>query len=97
MLERGRDPEFENMPNHALRGRARGPFYVAGAEKINPERKYAVAATDFEFWHEAGLVDADWNLSVRYDFPTILREAIEEQLAAEAQTARASWRNPRAR
>jgi len=85
MLERGRDPEFEYMSNHALRGRARGCFYVAGAETIDPERTYVVAATDFEFWDQAGLVDAEWDLSVRYEFPTILREAIEEQLSIEAQ------------
>jgi len=87
MLERGRDPEFENMSNHALRGRARGGFYVAGAETIDPERTYVVAATDFEFWDQAGLVDADWDLGVRYEFPTILREAIEEQLAIEAHAS----------
>jgi 2',3'-cyclic-nucleotide 2'-phosphodiesterase (5'-nucleotidase family) len=87
MLERGRDPAFENMSNHALRGLARGRFYVAGAETIDPERTYVVAATDFEFWDQAGLVDADWDLSVRYEFPTTLREAIEEQFAIEAQAS----------
>lgn len=87
MLERGRDPGFENMSNHALRGRPRGGFYVAGAETIDPERTYVVAATDFEFWDPAGLVDADWGLSVRYEFPTILREAIEEQFAIEARAS----------
>jgi hypothetical protein len=53
---------------------------------IDPSRTYVVAATDFEFWSEAGLVEADWKLSVRYDFPTLVREAIEEQLANEALT-----------
>lgn len=90
MLERGRDPEFEKLSNNALRGRARGRLYAAGAEKIEPEQTYVVAATDFEFWDQAGLVDADWDLNVSYEFPTILREAIEEQLAVEAQTMRGS-------
>ena len=87
MLERGRDPGFASMSNHALRGRPRGGLYVAGAETIDPERTYVLAATDFEFWDQAGLVDADWDLSVRYEFPTILREAIEEVLSIEAQAS----------
>jgi len=46
-----------------------------------------VAATDFEFWHEAGRVDADRDLSMHYEFPTTLRDAIEEHLAIEAQAS----------
>jgi hypothetical protein len=39
-----------------------------------------VAATDYELEAYGGLVDGDWKLSVRYEFPTIVREAIEEHL-----------------
>lgn len=88
MLERGSDPEFAKLTNHALRGMPRGHLHVAGAETVDPKRTYIVAATDFEFWDEAGLVDADWSLSVRYDFPTLVREAVEERLAADATRTR---------
>ena len=81
MLERGRDPEFQQTTTRALRGRPRGPLHVAGLQALEPGRAYRVAATDFELEHYGGIVEADWRLDVRYDFPTIIREAIEEHLA----------------
>ena len=87
VLRRGRDPKFQRLSNHVLRGRPRGTLFVAEPEPtIDPQRIYSVAATDFEFWDEAGLVEADWKLDVRYDFPTLVREAIEERLTSEART-----------
>jgi len=83
MLERGSDPEFQRTTTRPLRGRPRGPLHVAGdASNLQPGRTYRVAATDFELEEFGSLVDPDWRLDVRYDFPTIIREAIEERLAA---------------
>jgi hypothetical protein len=45
-----------------------------------------VAATDFELEPYGELIREDWTLRVRYDFPTIIREAIEQQLAAKDST-----------
>lgn len=82
MLERGNDPDFVQTTNHPLRGKPRGPLHVAGPTDIDPDRAYVVAATDFELETYGELVGADWQLDVRYDFPTIIREAVEEHLAA---------------
>ena len=80
MIARGRDPEFMASTRGPLRGRPRGFLHVSGADEIDPAREYLVAGTDWELEHYGGLVERDWNLSVRYEFPTIVREAIEEEL-----------------
>jgi 2',3'-cyclic-nucleotide 2'-phosphodiesterase (5'-nucleotidase family) len=80
MLERGRDPEFQRATPRALRGRQQGRLHLAGAETIDPARSYAVAGTDWELEFYGGLVDREWELEITYDFPTIVREAIEEHL-----------------
>ena len=83
MLERGNDPEFQQTTTRPLRGRPRGPVHVAGAAaNLEPARVYRVAATDFELEEFGSLVEPEWEIDVRYDFPTIIREAIEEHLAA---------------
>ena len=82
MIARGRDADFEASTAHALRGRPRGRLHVSGADEIEPEASYVVAATDWELEPYGGLVEPEWRLDVRYDFPTILREALEEHLAA---------------
>ena len=87
MLERGGDPDFQRTTTNALRGRPRGPLHVAGLQALDAGRRYVVAATDFELEHYGGIVDPDWRLAVRYDFPTIIREAIEEHLANVAGEA----------
>jgi 2',3'-cyclic-nucleotide 2'-phosphodiesterase (5'-nucleotidase family) len=87
MLVRGNDPEFQQTTAGPLRGAARGPLCVAGGDEIDPEKTYRVAATDFEFEPYGGLVEGDWDLSVRYDFPTIVREAIEERLTSQGWSA----------
>jgi 2',3'-cyclic-nucleotide 2'-phosphodiesterase (5'-nucleotidase family) len=80
MLERGRDPELAATTSRPLRGRTRGLLQVVGADAIDPARTYRVAATDWEFERLGGLTDEEWQLRPRYDFPVILREAIEEHL-----------------
>jgi len=80
LLRRGRDPAFETATPRPLRGRANGRLHVDGPPQIEPAGTYRVAATDAELSPRGGLVDEDWNIDVRYEFPTILREAIEEEL-----------------
>jgi 2',3'-cyclic-nucleotide 2'-phosphodiesterase (5'-nucleotidase family) len=87
MLDKGNDPEFQQTTSGPLRGRPRGPLHVAGdASALEPQRTYVVAATDFELENYGGLIDPDWRLSIRYDFPTIIREAIEEKLGAATRS-----------
>jgi 2',3'-cyclic-nucleotide 2'-phosphodiesterase (5'-nucleotidase family) len=82
LISRGNDPEFQRSTSRSLRGRPRGRLHVAGAHDIDPARTYVVAATDFELEPYGEIVGEDWDLQVRYDFPTIIREAIEEHLTA---------------
>ena len=83
MLERGNEPEFQRSTTRSLRGRPRGPLCVSPElGSVDPDRTYRVAATDFELESYGGLIEPDWRLEVRYDFPTIIREAIEEHLSA---------------
>jgi hypothetical protein len=81
MIARGRDPEFERTTARALRGRPRGRLHVVGPDEIDLEATYVVAGSDWELEPYGGLVEPDWALDVRYDFPTIMREALEEHLA----------------
>jgi 2',3'-cyclic-nucleotide 2'-phosphodiesterase (5'-nucleotidase family) len=81
MLERGNDPIFQETTSRPLRGKPRGPLHIAGATTVEPDRMYTVAATDFELEPYGDLIESDWRLAVRYDFPTIIREAVEERLA----------------
>jgi len=85
MLTLGNDPEFRESTAGPLRGVPRGPLCVSGDVSVDPARTYCVAATDFELESYGGLVQEDWELSVRYDFPTIIREAVEERLAAQGE------------
>ena len=83
MLEKGNDPAFQQETSGPLRGKPRGPLHVAGdATGLDPERTYVVGATDYELEEYGSLVEPDWQLSIRYDFPTIIREAIEEKLGS---------------
>jgi 2',3'-cyclic-nucleotide 2'-phosphodiesterase (5'-nucleotidase family) len=81
MLARGNDAEFQQSTTNSLRGAPRGPLHAAGVGEIDPARTYRVAATDFEFEPYGDLIEADWQLAIRYDFPTIIREAVEARLA----------------
>jgi 2',3'-cyclic-nucleotide 2'-phosphodiesterase (5'-nucleotidase family) len=80
MVERGRDESFVRETPNAFRGRPRGRLHVAGEAPIDDGRTYRVAGTDWELEPYGGLADRTWGLEVRYDSPTIVREAIEEDL-----------------
>jgi hypothetical protein len=82
MIARGNDPGFAAETPRPLRGRARGRLAVAGIDpaSIDPGRRYRVAGTDWELDPFSGLALAEWRLKPQYDFPTIVREAIEEDL-----------------
>jgi 2',3'-cyclic-nucleotide 2'-phosphodiesterase (5'-nucleotidase family) len=79
LLERGNDPEFQAETPRPLRGRPRGRLELVGTA---PEagREYLVASTDWELGIFSGYVPEDWQLQVEYEFPLIVREAIEEHL-----------------
>jgi 2',3'-cyclic-nucleotide 2'-phosphodiesterase (5'-nucleotidase family) len=95
LVTRGLDPERAAEQPRPLRGKARGLMHLSGAvvrngrllaggQPVEPERTYRVAGSDFEFETVWGYTDADWDLHPSYDVPTILREALEEYLAAHS-------------
>ena len=97
LVARGLDPERAAERPNPLRGKARGLMHLSGAvvrdgrlrvggQPVEPEREYRVAGSDFEFETDWGYTDSDWELHPRYDVPTILREALEEYLAALSPT-----------
>lgn len=90
LLRRGNDPQFMSATPRTLRGRSRGRLWLAGLEPetIEPERTYVVAGSDWELDSYGGYTDENWGLSIRYDFPVIIREAIEEHLAGTAPAGR---------
>jgi 2',3'-cyclic-nucleotide 2'-phosphodiesterase (5'-nucleotidase family) len=53
---------------------------LVGSRPLDPERRYTVASTDWEFGELTAYTDLDQR-TVTYDVPTILREAMEEHLA----------------
>jgi hypothetical protein len=69
---------MDETPN-PLRGRRRGRLGWAGAEP-RPGHTYRVAGTDWELEPYGGHVPGDWALEIEYEFPIIVREAIEEHL-----------------
>jgi 2',3'-cyclic-nucleotide 2'-phosphodiesterase (5'-nucleotidase family) len=79
LLERANDPEFQRATPRPLRGRPYGRLELVGA---TPEagRDYLVASTDWELGIFSGYVPEDWQLQIEYEFPLIVREAIEEHL-----------------
>jgi hypothetical protein len=79
LLERANDPEFQRATPRPLRGRPYGRLELVGA---TPEagRDYLVASTDWELGIFSGYVPEDWHLEIEYEFPLIVREAIEEYL-----------------
>lgn len=82
VIRRGNDPACVLETPRPLRGLARGRLHVSGVEpdRIDPARSYLVAGTDWELEVYGGYTRAEWKLRMRYDFPTIVREAIEEAL-----------------
>jgi 2',3'-cyclic-nucleotide 2'-phosphodiesterase (5'-nucleotidase family) len=92
MLERGADPAFQRASPRALRGRSQGRLFAVGADDIDPRRTYRVAGSDWELGGLSGLADPAWELRPAYDFPTIVREAVEEHLARHRAGPRDSAR-----
>jgi 2',3'-cyclic-nucleotide 2'-phosphodiesterase (5'-nucleotidase family) len=82
VLARGLDEEFARTTAGPLRGRTRGLLQASGDGAIDPEREYLVAGTDWELEPSGGLVEESWGLRPRYEFPTIVREVVEEHLAS---------------
>jgi 2',3'-cyclic-nucleotide 2'-phosphodiesterase (5'-nucleotidase family) len=92
IVRRGLDPAFMQEKPRPLRGLARGPLHLSGAEihdgallvggqPVDPARDYRVAGTDWELEPYGGYVAAEWELRAHYDMPLIVREAMEEYLA----------------
>jgi 5'-nucleotidase len=79
LLERGNDPDFQRGTPRPLRGRPRGRLELVGATP-EPGGEYLVASTDWELGIFSGYVPEDWQLQIQYEFPLIVREAIEEHL-----------------
>lgn len=93
LVARGLDPVFAAESPRVLRFRPRGIISLSGAvvregrlliggQPVAPERLYHVVATDWELDMSGGYAQAEWHLSVTYDFPTIVREALEAYLQA---------------
>lgn len=93
LVRRGLDPELARERPRVLRGQARGLMHLSGAEvrggallvggaPVDAGRAYRVAATDWELEDYGGYALAEWGLEPRFDVPTIVREALEEYLAA---------------
>ncbi len=93
LVAKGLDLTFAAERPHTLRGHARGLIHLSGAtvcggqllvggQPVEPGREYLVAGSDWEFEPYGGYVEHAWDLHPRYDVPTILREAVEEYLAA---------------
>jgi 2',3'-cyclic-nucleotide 2'-phosphodiesterase (5'-nucleotidase family) len=98
VVRRGLDPAFMAERPRSLRGLARGPLHLSGAEvrggqllvggrPVDPARDYRVAGTDWELEPYGGYVEADWSLRAHYDMPLIVREAMEEYLAGAGPVA----------
>jgi 2',3'-cyclic-nucleotide 2'-phosphodiesterase (5'-nucleotidase family) len=91
LVRRGLDPDLASERPRVLRGQPRGIFSLSGAsvrqgqllvggQSIDPLRRYRVAATDWELDASGGYAQEEWQLAVSYDFPTIVREALETYL-----------------
>lgn len=81
VLARGRDPDVAASTAQVLRGRPRGILQVRGLDEPDPKREYRVAGTDWELEPHGGLVEREWGLRPEYEFPTIVREVLEEHFA----------------
>jgi 2',3'-cyclic-nucleotide 2'-phosphodiesterase (5'-nucleotidase family) len=93
LIAKGLDPVFAAERPRVLRFLPRGIISLSGAvvrggrlligdQPVAPERLYRVVATDWELDTSGGYAQAEWHLSLTYDFPTIVREALETYLQA---------------
>ena len=90
------------MP-HSFRGQPRGLMHLSGGdirdgrvfvggEPVDPDRRYRVAATDYEVGTYGGYADPDWRLEIEYDGTTIMREAVEDYLRRHGRARRPASR-----
>jgi 2',3'-cyclic-nucleotide 2'-phosphodiesterase (5'-nucleotidase family) len=95
LVTKGLDLAFAADRPHTLRGHPRGLLHLSGAtvhdgqvqiggQPVAPTAIYRVAGSDWEFESYGGYTNASWELRPRYEVPTILREALEEYLAAHS-------------
>jgi len=95
MVQRGLDPEFAADRHRALRGSARGFMHLSGAvardgqlivdgQPLDPERRYRVAGSDFEFEPVWSYTDEAWHLAPEYEADVILREAVDEYVRTQS-------------
>ena len=95
LVTKGLDLAFAADRPHTLRGHPRGLLHVSGAmvrdgqveiggQRVAPAATYRVAGSDWEFESYGGYTDASWELRPQYEVPIILREALEEYLAAHS-------------
>jgi 2',3'-cyclic-nucleotide 2'-phosphodiesterase (5'-nucleotidase family) len=91
LVAKGLDPVFAAERPRVLRSQPRGIISLSGAvvregrlliggQPVAPEHLYRVVATDWELDTSGGYAQAEWNLSITYDFPIIVREALETYL-----------------
>jgi 2',3'-cyclic-nucleotide 2'-phosphodiesterase (5'-nucleotidase family) len=92
LIGRGATPEFQRAAPNAMRGKPQGRLFAVGTDDVDPSRTYRVAGSDWELGVLSGLADPAWGLSPEYDFPTIVREAVEEHLARRRAAPRDSAR-----
>lgn len=85
----GLDLATDRPPSH--RGRPRGLMHLSGArmyagklyigaDPVDLEGVYTVAASDWEFEHYSGYTEKAWELKPTYEVSTILREVVEGYL-----------------
>jgi 2',3'-cyclic-nucleotide 2'-phosphodiesterase (5'-nucleotidase family) len=95
LVTKGLDLAFAADRPHTLRGHRRGLLHLSGAtvrdgqveiggQPVAPTATYRVAGSDWEFESYGGYTDASWGLRPQYEVPIILREALEEYLAAHS-------------
>ncbi len=91
-ITRGQDAQNAAERPHFMRGQAIGLLHISGAQlvggmiqidgqPIDPARRYRIAATDWEFAPELGVIDSRESLAIAYDVSAMLREFVQEYVA----------------
>ena len=73
---------------HLSGGELRDGRLLVGGEPVDADRRYRVAATDYELGTYGGYTEPDWALEIEYDGTTIMREAVEEHLRRHGRAHR---------
>jgi hypothetical protein len=70
---------------HLSGAEVRGGHLLVGDRRVEPDRVYRVAASDWELDAYGGYAQAGWELEIEYAQPlVIMREAVEGYLARRA-------------